>query len=334
MRPAKPAALKFQADFFLLLADLLQAGFSLAQSLLFISILLPKEAQRLDRLIDHLAAGGRLASGLAEIGIQSDIVNQMLITEQHGDLTKSLSQTGHLLSERLRQQQKLRQLLRYPVLLLVILVGLIGAVKVWLTPEIQSWQLALNRDVLRYWQALGLILAVISVSLGGLIWRSWHTQNPLQRAQRFCQLPLIGKSCRYYYHYYLLTNLGTLLANGLHLDEICRFLLELSPTSLLHAIGQELQPALQAGQPPRVLIQQINLLPPELDLFVQRGQTPTLLGRALVMQAQLTYRKLLVSLGRLATYLQPILLLLVALVIIGVYLSILLPLYQMMEGMY
>lgn len=318
----------------MLLADLLQAGFSLTQSLLFISVLLPKETQRLDTLIDYLATGGRLAQGLAKIGIQSDIVNQMLITEQHGDLTKSLSQTGHLLAERLRQQQKLRQLLRYPLLLLGILAGLILAVKVWITPEIQSWQLALNRDVLHYWQVLGLSLMLICCGLGGLVWRSWRTQNPLQRAQRFCKLPLIGKSCRYYYHYYLLTNLGTLLANGLHLDEICQFLLRLSPNSLLYTLGKQIQPALQAGQSPRMLIQQISLLPPELDLFVQRGQTATLLGRALIMQAQLTYRKLLASLERLATYLQPVLLLLVALVIVGVYLSILLPLYQMMEGMY
>ncbi|WP_125981440.1 competence type IV pilus assembly protein ComGB [Loigolactobacillus iwatensis] len=324
----------FEIEFFSLLADLLEAGFSLPQSIEFMLVLLPNQADRLVLLKQQLSSGKELADAFFEVGINADVVSQIRITEKHGDLQQSLKQIGRLLLEQEKQKRQLKRLLRYPFVLLLLLGGLIFFVKQMIEPELLSWQANMNQNVLLYWRYFGLSLA--GIGLVSLIFylKLLFEKNPLKRAIFCNRLPLVGRSYREYYHYYLLFNLGTLLKNGLNLQEICQLLTNFSENSLLYQLGKQIQPQLAEGKNLANIVTEQALFPDELALFVQKGETKEFLGEELIVQARLTYRKMLQEIERIVTYVQPFFFGIIALTIIGVYLSILLPLYQMMEGMY
>lgn len=325
---------RFQADFFSLLADLLLAGFSIAQSIQFMQVLLPQYAQRLDQLSEALRNGADLATGFQAIGVDQDIVNQIRITQEHGDLTDSLTQIGRLLAEKIQQRQQLQRLLRYPLLLLGLVAGLLAVVRFLIGPQLRQWQLSLDHEVLLYWLIfIGLLVGLFLLLIGRLV-QVYRQHDPLKKAQARIRLPLLGKTYRYYYQYYLLFNLAILLKGGLDLQAICRLLKTLAPNSLLYCLGQQLEPQLEAGVALSTIISHQPLLPAELNLFVRKGRSLDHLSDELLMTARLTYQKMLASLAKLATYVQPLLFAVIALLIIGVYLSLLLPMYHMMEGLY
>ncbi|MDC4186715.1 type II secretion system F family protein [Loigolactobacillus coryniformis] len=330
----KQRQVNFQADFFSLLADLLLAGFSIAQSIQFMQVLLPQYAERLDQLSEVLRNGASLATGFQQIGIDQEIVNQIRITQEHGDLTDALTQIGQLLAEKLRQRQQLKRLLRYPLLLLSLVASLLLVVRYLIGPELRQWQLNLDNEVLLYWLAFVGLLILLLLVLAGRLLQVYLQRDPLKKAQARIHLPVLGKTYRYYYHYYLLFNLAILLKSGLNLQAICQLLKTLAPNSLLYCLGQQIEPQLEAGVSLNEIIRQQPILPAQLDLFVHKGRSLDHLSEELLMASHLTYKKMLASLAKLATYVQPLLFGIIALLIIGVYLSLLLPMYHMMEGLY
>lgn len=70
----------------------------------------------------------------------------------------------------------------------------------------------------------------------------------------------------------------------------------------------------------------------ELLLFINQGCSYQELGIALHFLADVQFKKLQQALNRTIIRLQPLLFLLIAMMIIAVYMSVLLPVYQMMEG--
>lgn len=331
---AKQRQLTFQADFFSLLADLLLAGFSISQSIQFMQALLPQYRDQLAKLNQTLAGGASLATGFERIGVKQDIVNQIKITQEHGDLTDSLTQIGRLLAEKMVQQQRLKQLLRYPLVLLGLILGLLITLRYIIGPELRQWQLSLDKEVIVYWLLFIAAIVILVVMMIGRFVQISLKRDPLEKAQARSRLPFIGSAYRAYYHYYLLFNLAILLKGGLDLKAICRLLSELAPDSLLYCLGQQIEPQLEAGIPLAEIIAQQPLLPKQLALFIRKGRSLAHLSDELLMAARMTYQKMLDALAKLATYVQPLLFGLIALLIIGVYLSLLLPMYHMMEGLY
>lgn len=331
---AKQQQLTFQADFFSLLADLLLAGFSISQSIQFMQVLLPQYADHLIKLNQTLAAGASLATGFERIGVKQDIVNQIKITQEHGDLTDSLTQIGRLLAEKMAQQQRLKQLLRYPLVLLGLILGLMITLRYVIGPELRQWQLNLDREVIVYWLLFVAVILILVIMMLSRFVQISLKRDPLKKAQARSQLPFVGGVYRAYYHYYLLFNLAILLKGGLDLKAICRLLSEMAPNSLLYCLGQQIEPQLEAGVSLAQIIEQQPLLPKQLTLFIRKGRSLEHLSDELLMAARMTYQKMLAALAKLATYIQPVLFGLIALLIIGVYLSLLLPMYHMMEGLY
>jgi len=156
----------------------------------------------------------------------------------------------------------------------------------------------------------------------------------MNRVNLLCQLPLLGCSYRQYYGYYLVTNFALLLQNGMGIKSICQMVRQFDETSLLHQLGEVINQTLNSGQSPNQLIEQYPYLPRELVVFMNKGESVTDLGYELEIFAQMLFKRLMRSIEQLLTFVQPLLFGIIAIVIVGMYLSIMLPIYQSMKGIY
>ncbi len=77
-----------------------------------------------------------------------------------------------------------------------------------------------------------------------------------------------------------------------------------------------------------------QFIPRQLLVFLQKGSTNRQLARELSAFSTLQYRDLVRRTERGLALVQPILLGVVALLIVGAYLSLLLPMYQNLQGVY
>ena len=177
-------------------------------------------------------------------------------------------------------------------------------------------------------------MALIIVLYVLKILRWWSKQETITRHHWYSQLLIIGKIYRQYSYYYLSFNLSLLLKSGLDLKQICSFLNEFDKQSLLYQLGQQLRELLNAGSMPDELVKKYPFIPPELKLFLNKGETLENISNELAVYSEVSYRKLLKLIDKLIELVQPILFIVIAIIIVGTYLTILLPIYKTLGGLY
>lgn len=330
--------LKKQAEFLESFADMLHSGFSLKQCLINLAILYPSHKKDFEIALGNLENGKMFCESVQQF-LHLKIYYQLMLAENHGQLELSVSQLGKYMRQRVEQREKIQAALFYPCILFGLLSMMITILLTWLRPTVaalseqdrQSFvvtQWALNGGKI----VGGGLLIVIAIYLSyGIYWLK--RQPSIARHQWLSRLPIIGSVYRCYAYYYLSFNLALLLKSGLDFHEICNFLLHFESHTLLYQLGENLNQHLLLGKEIKSFIKRYTFIPPELNVFLNKGQTNAELSEDLLIYANTMYQRLLKKIDRLINLIQPIAFLIIAIIIIGIYLSILIPVYSNLGGL-
>lgn len=305
------------------------------RALAFTTVVMKRQRLALLAINQRLIQGKSFANSLQPF-VGADLYYQLLLAEKHGELSRILTEIGTLLITKQRQRQKLHRLLQYPLLLLFLLGALMVGLSIYVFPKLNSWQ---TGTVAIKWTRLKevSIFLLCFASLAGTSWGihavlRWRSFNADQRAAWLCGLPLIGRCYCLYYGYYLSTTLATLLQCGLSLKEILAVIDQFAPRSLLHCLGKLLQDELDSGSDVKTLVSSRPYLPNELVILADKGTTMDQLGADLMALGKIYFQRLLAQLEELLSFVQPVIFIIIAVVIVALYLSILLPIYQSIQG--
>lgn len=313
----------------------MKVGFSLQQAVTFTTRVFPDSREQL-LIVEKRLKSGCSFSNAVESFVSVDLKTQLLLAEQHGNLGETLDEIGRFLTVQQQQRQKLMTLLQYPLLLLIMLVGLMVALKIFVFPEIKSWQ---STTTMGWWQLIpwrlivSLLLTIMGVIVVCEVGR-WRKLDANGRAGRLCHLPVVGRMFHLYYSYYLVSNLAVMLDHGLSLKECCQVAAQLDQQSLLSWWGKKISQIGSDGGNILEEVQHCCYLPRELSLFFARGLTTSQLAAELSAYHEILFQQLLSMTERLLVFVQPLLFVLVAVLIVGMYLSILLPIYHSLQGVY
>lgn len=326
-----------QAVFFKLLADLLKSGFSLQQALESIVVLQPEQAVEIKHILTMLSNGNQISQAMKDV-VSKNTFYQLVIAERHGQLDDSVHQLGEILERRVRQQEKIRMLLLYPAILFILLASIITGAQIWLKPALNqfgimnSYSKEFSYINLVYYCIWILLSAAVVYCLKILYW--WKKQSILSKHHWYSQLPIIGSVYRQYCYYYVSLNLGLLLSSGLDFHQICQYLLNFEHNSLLYQMGRQLTSWLEKGEEIKDFVKLYPFIPTEMGIFFSKGQTQEKLSSEMLVYSRLAYQKLMRKFDQLIGLVQPLLFLVIAIIIVGTYLTILLPLYKNMGGLY
>ncbi|MGV0167663.1 type II secretion system F family protein [Furfurilactobacillus sp. WILCCON 0119] len=327
----KPLRAAPAAQFFSLMADVLAVGFSLREGLNFARIMLPRQRVTITAIQASLSTGMTFSNAVQPF-VDVDCYYQLKIAEENGALGLVLTNLGNFLALKHRQQQKVRAVLRYPLAILGLLLLLMLAVKQVLAPELR--ELVPHRPSLTgpwslVWVGGGCLMMTI-ILIG--IWRLWRHPR-LERVVVGCHCPILGGLLRLYWHYYLALNLGLLLASGLQSHDVLRLLKTYQPRSVLRQLADELDVHLKKGATIAQFVDRYAFLPTTFTMFFSKGLTTQQLAKDLRADAQLTYQRLFTRIESLIGLVQPLLFGVIGAGIIGLYLSLLLPMYQAIGGL-
>lgn len=327
LRKRKRLTTTIQATLFETLADLLNNGFSLRQAMQFVVDVQGPAYQRLQPALVRLAAGDSLATALQPY-IMIDLYYQLMIAEMHGELMTTLTQAGQLMRTKANQARQVRRLLQYPCLLLVLLMGTLILVKTAVLPNFSALTTAPTQS--RFWYLLLAGLTMVSgIGIVGILIRM--KRLPIRmRYQWLARWPLVGPLVKNYCGYYLSLNAGMLLAGGLGIRAICEISRQFKSQSLLQQQGMAVEQALLTGQSLTTIIRSERLLPDELALLVGKESPAEQMSRELLYFAAVQYERLIRQLNRIISWIQPLMFILIAVVVVGTYMNLLLPMYQSM----
>lgn len=317
-------------DFLDLSGQLLANGFNeaaifqMAYDLKLLSLTQYQAAQ------SQLANGADYGQALAQICSDQELLMQVTLAAQQGNLTVCCQENSKLLRSRQQQLRQLRQLLTYPLLLLAMLLVMAAFVRFYLRPQIL--QLVPENQQAQGLGVYGWVIFVGLILVGLCAWLRWRRRSRLQQLRRRLRWPILGKVWRDYTDYLLYTDLAQLIASGLPLQDILTLLITTVPQSLQGQVAALVQLKLQAGQPLATVIQEEPLLPRKLTLLLAQSRPRAFQGAALKTLAQQSYQRLDQRLQHLIDQVQPLLFVVIALMITRLYLQILLPMYHMMKG--
>ena len=310
--------LKVQLRACQLLAELLEAGFTLDQGLAYLKLALPSAKAEWHQIQLKLTSGTAFAPAIQAAGFNPVIVDQVALAALHGQLAESLAGAGDYLRLQVQNRQRLQQLLVYPTVLMTLLVGLqlvlwLGVLPALQLAPTQSWR----------WQ-LGIVAGLGAIIVGaGVVARGLAPRARFRLSQ---WIPGLRGLVKLYYQYQFMVGASQFLAAGSGLVAYCQQLAKL-PQTVLQQVGQRVVDALAAGQPLASALRQPLIYPPAAELF-QLGQAAPLVQAGVSLFASSLFEQLKQRFERLLTLVQPVMFLVIGGQIVWVYMDILGPLYR------
>ncbi|EOH81000.1 competence type IV pilus assembly protein ComGB [Enterococcus malodoratus] len=326
---------KQRIDFVQLLGDLLENGFSLQQAFafffnanLFVPSILASVQQDLNQ-------GKSLAASFAQLNYSNDQILQIELAESHGDLAQTLSGIAEQMRLVQRQRENFLKAVSYPLLLLIFLIVILLGMRFFLLPQLLASGMIRAEDF-----SVQLIKMVPVIGLGMIIfllvlllcWQSWGKRhNYLVRFRVLAKMPLLGTLFSNYYSAYFALEWGKLFQQGLELNQIIECLLVVNGKSLMQEMAGDLKVRLAQGNTLAEELERYPFLTREFSRIVFQGEARGNLAKELLTYSQLVWRRFFNQLEFLCSWLQPLVFLIVAILIVSLYLTMLLPLTNL-EG--
>lgn len=326
---------KQRIDFVHLLGDLLENGFSLQQAFDFFMNANLFDSSILDTVQQDLHEGKSLAASFSQMNYSNDQVLQIELAESHGNLSQTLLGIAEQMRLVQRQRENFLKAVSYPLLLLVFLIVILLGMRFFLLPQLldsgmiraEDFSVQLIESVPLI--GMGMIILLLFLVLG---WQSWgRRKDYLVRFRFLAKIPLIGSLFSNYYSAYFALEWGKLFHQGLELQQIIECLLVIDGKSLMQELAADLKVRLGQGNTLAEELKRYPFLTKEFSRIVFQGEARGNLAKELLTYSQLVWRRFFNQLEFLCSWLQPLVFLIVALLIVSLYLTMLLPLTNL-EG--
>lgn len=329
-----------QADFLQKLGELLASGFPMQEALQFLEIMSPKEIW-IDDIQQGLKEGCRLDEELLKAKFPEHITAQLFLAQIHGRFSETLVSCGKQLKSQEKQKQELAALLQYPLLLMVFLVGMVLSMRFILMPHMQSMTSMGQSDGAGlagvavgfiYYSPHWLLALVAFAGLSSVLMHSYlKRKSALQKASLFSALPLLKPLVRLYYTYRFGKEWSLLFRSGLTMQEITGLMQEEGTSQLMKEMGKAMREIMRQGYDFKTALDQFSFLMEEMGWVILHGESTGNVGMELGIFSEECLRRLNHRLQKLFQYIQPVLFLVIACMIVTIYAALLLPMFSMVK---
>lgn len=338
-RLPKKVKAKDQALFLQNLYELLSEGFSLNQALVFMELLMPQYRNLIKIIVQSLEQGAGLEKGLKQIGFSLDIVAQIFYGQKQGRFYPALQKCSESLKMQAEYHQKIVKTLTYPLVMFVFLIALLLGMRSFLLPHILSFisvevyqtHLLVRILVVFFSYLPQLLMGILGMSIFGyfLIDVYLLKKSALERYGLLLKIPLLNKWVRYYCTYKVAQNLGYFLEGGFSLQQTFDFIVQYPIDPFLTEVATYLTDSLREGEALSDSLDTIKLFRPELGMIIYQGELTSQLSTKCLLFANKLVSDLMEDIAKKINYLQPLLFILIALLVMGMYLMMMLPMLTM-----
>lgn len=311
--------------------SLFSSGFHLTEIIDFLerSNLIEKEFTA--QMKSGLLSGQNLSKILSDLKFSDTVITQISLAEFHGNLGKTLNLVENNLRHILKIRQKILAVATYPVMLLIFLFGIIFGLKNYLLPQLETssnfavW-------VIQHLPILTGSFLVIVLTVIIVIWQIFKRRTAKFNASFLSKMPIVGSFVKSYLTGYFAREWGNLISQGVELQQI--FMIMAAQKSKIFAeIGQDLTRKIENGKSFHEAVKSYKFLNEELSLIVEYGALKAKLGTELRVYSEECFDQFFKKSEKAMEFIQPIVFVFVALMIVLLYAAMLLPIYQNMSQM-
>lgn len=298
---------------------------------------------RIEKVLDLLKKGHPVHHVLMTCGFPNDVCSFVFYAEQSGRLAEGLCESGDMLMKREAHKETLQKLLRYPMFLMWMLAIMIYLVCQFLFPSFLRLYDAMAIDLPFITKAMISIsnhfLTISFVSLGLLvgcllvIFFIQRFSSIERKITILLMLPLISSYTKLYLTHYFSFHFGSLIKSGLSVNDALITLSQQKKASFFQNEAQKMQTEFRRGDRLEQIINSRSFYVKELVHVITNGQLNGMLGLSLFNYSDTILKKMEDQATTLMAVVQPAMLMIIGGLVLGLFSSILLPVFHIMNGL-
>lgn len=329
-----------QLTFLKRLYRLLKRGYSLNEALEVISW--DKNLNNVVEIIRaSLYAGDSLDQALVKANFHKLIVLYIYFVRINGDLLMSLNKSIHMFEQRLLSLQKFKRVSRYPFFLSLIFLFLLLIIRLFILPSyIEMFQYNVNtaNTVNGMLYIFNLVITIILLfaiilSVFYFVWKFLQKKLSIEKQiQMYVSIPILRDYVRLQTSFYFATYVSLFLKTGLSIKQIIEHMEEQKEFPIIQYYASIMLRHLSKGYYLDSVLHSIPLIDQQLASLFQKHNHIDALQKDLATYADFVAEDLEQKTMRAILLIQPATFTLLGIFIIFVYISLLWPMFQLLDS--
>ena len=324
------------------LYELIDHGYMLEDSLEFLLIQYEVSNDEIEKIKEKLSNGNKLSDILGYLGYSQLIVSKIKFAEDYGRIEDMLLEVETYLTIKKIQQEKVLKTLRYPLFLILTLISLIMVFNALVIPQFEniytSSNIKMDLQTIILIKSLYYIPKFISIififTIFGIAYIIYTIRyKPHLFLKILLYIPKVRNYSKLYFSYRFSMELSLFLMSGFSLKTALEVMVEENYDYYLTEFSKNILSELDNGIGFEEAVAKIKFFDKSMEKFLKHGKNNGLLDKELKLFSELMLDTFLTSLDRTLRKLQPILFGILAVVIVGLYMVILLPIFNMASSL-
>ena len=324
------------------LYELIDHGYMLEDSLEFLLIQYEVADDEIKKIKEKLSNGSKLSDILGYLGYSQLIVSKIKFAEDYGRIEDMLLEVETYLKIKKIQQEKVIKTLRYPLFLILTLICLIMVFNVLVIPQFENIYTSSNikmdlqtiiliKSLYYIPKIISIIFLLILICIGYTFYTIKYKPNLFLKSLLY--IPKVRNYSKLYFSYRFSMELSLFLMSGFSLKTALEVMVEEDYDYYLTLFSKDILNELDQGIGFEDAIGKIKYFDKSMRKFVSHGKNNGLIDKELKLFSELMLDTFLTSLDKNLKKLQPILFGILAVVIVGLYMVILLPIFNMASSL-
>ena len=324
------------------LYELIDHGYMLEDSLEFLLIQYEVADDEIKKIKEKLSNGNKLSDILGYLGYSQLIVSKIKFAEDYGRIEDMLLEVETYLKLKKIQQEKVIKTLRYPLFLTLTLICLIMVFNALVIPQFENIYTSSNikmdlqtiiliKSLYYIPKIISIIFLLILICIGYTFYTIKYKPNLFLKSLLY--IPKVRNYSKLYFSYRFSMELSLFLMSGFSLKTALEVMVEEDYDYYLTLFSKDILNELDQGIGFEDAIGKIKYFDKSMRKFVSHGKNNGLIDKELKLFSELILDTFLTSLDKNLKKLQPILFGILAVVIVGLYMVILLPIFNMASSL-
>ena len=324
------------------LYELIDHGYMLEDSLEFLLIQYEISNGEIKIIKEKLSNGSKLSDILGYLGYSQLIVSKIKFAENYGRIEDMLLEVETYLTIRKIQQEKVLKTLRYPLFLTLTLICLIMVFNALVIPQFENIYTSSNikmdlqtiiliKSLYYIPKFISIIFLCTIIGIGYIFYKIKYKPHLFLKSLLY--IPKVRNYSKLYFSYRFSMELSLFLMSGFSLKTALEVLVEENYDYYLTYFSKDILYELDNGISFEEAVAKIKYFDKSMKKFVSHGKNNGLIDKELKLFSELMLDTFLTSLDKSLRKLQPILFGILAVVIVGLYMVILLPIFNMASSL-
>ena len=324
------------------LSELIEYGYMLEDSIEFLLFQYDVSFQKINNIKLELSNGKKLSDILGYLGYSTFVISKMRFAEDYGSIEDMLIKIENYLKIKKEQKEKVIKTLRYPLILIIALVALIMVFNLLVIPQFESiyTSSSIKMDIqtiilIKIIYYTPKVISVVIVLIIGIALYMLYIKRykKIKFLKTLMFIPKVRTYAKLYYSYKFTLELSLFLMSGFSLKTALEVIIEEDYDYYLTYFSKRIIKDLVKGLSFEEAIASIKFFDKSVEKFVIHGINNGLIDRELKLFSELMLDTFLTSLDKMLRKFQPVLFAILAFVIIGLYMVILMPIFNMASSL-